>query len=125
MSGYFYSEGKSRKEVKSNSPDNKEEGDNLYKQLKEYKESELLFLHDKRVPASSSLCERLARVFKRKQKQVIVFQSQENPEYLCDSLSIVHFLRMNDSRVYQKIAEIFSRRKPPKLKMEGAAEIMA
>jgi len=38
--------------------------------LREFKESELLFLHDKRVPANNSLCERLARVYKRKQKQV-------------------------------------------------------
>ncbi|MEZ3444668.1 MAG: hypothetical protein K1W30_05960 [Lachnospiraceae bacterium] len=35
------------------------------------KENELLFLHDKRVPANNSLCERLARVYKRKQKQAV------------------------------------------------------
>lgn len=101
------------------------EGYNLYRRLKEYKENELLFLHDKRVPANNSLCERLARVFKRKQKQAMVFRSQENLEYLCDSLSIVHFLRNNDSSVYQKIAEIFGRKKPPRLKEKRAAERMA
>lgn len=101
------------------------EGYNLFKRLKEYKESELLFLHDKRVPSNNSLCERLARVFKRKQKQMMVFRSRENLEYLCDSLSIVHSLRMNDVSVYQKIAEIFRRKKSPRLKTEGTAEIMA
>lgn len=73
------------------------EGYNLFKRLKEYKESELLFLHDKRVPSNNSLCERRARVFKRKQKQMMVFRSQKNLGYLCDSLSIVHSLRMNGS----------------------------
>lgn len=38
------------------------EGYNLCRRLQEYKESELLFLHDKNVPADNSLCERLARV---------------------------------------------------------------
>lgn len=101
------------------------EGYNLFKRLKEYKESELLFLHDKRVPSNNSLCERLARVFKRKQKQAMVFRSQENLEYLCDSLSVVQLLRMNGNSVYEKIAEIFGRKKPPGLKTEEKAEIMA
>lgn len=100
------------------------EGYNLFKRLKEYKESELLFLHDKRVPSNNSLCERLARVFKRKQKQAMVFRSQENLEYLCDSLSIVYSLRSNGGSVYQKIGEIFERKKPPGLKIKKAAEIM-
>ena len=38
------------------------EGYNLFLRLRKYKENELLFLHDKRVPANNSLCERLARV---------------------------------------------------------------
>lgn len=95
------------------------EGYNLFKRLKEYKESELLFLHDKRVPTNNSLCERLARVFKRKQKQVMAFRSQENMGYLCDGLSIVHLLRMKGSKVYPEIAGIFRRKKPPRLKTEG------
>lgn len=101
------------------------EGYNLFKRLKEYKESELLFLHDKRVPSNNSLCERLARVFKRKQKQMMVFRSQESLECLCNSLSIIHSMRMDDTSIYQKIAEIFSRKKPPKMNTEEVAEIMA
>ncbi len=101
------------------------DGYNLYKRLKEYKENELMFLHDKRVPANNSLCERLARVFKRKQKQAMVFQSQENRKYLCDSLSILHFLRNNGRSVYPKIAEIFGRENPPRSKEKRVAERMA
>ena len=101
------------------------EGYNLFRRLKEYKESELLFLHDKRVPANNSLCERLARVFKRKQKQAMVFRSHESLDYTCDGLSIVHLLRTKDDSVYQRIAEIFERKKPTRLKKNVAAEIMA
>lgn len=92
------------------------EGYNLYLRLKKYKESELLFLHDKRVPANNSLCERLARVYKRKQKQAVTLRSQENLCYICDGLSIVYLLRSNEENVYQKIAEIYGRERPPKQK---------
>lgn len=80
------------------------EGYNLYLRLKKYKENELLFLHDKRVPANNSLCERLARVYKRKQKQAVTLRSQENLCYICDGLSIVYLLRSNEENVYQKMA---------------------
>ncbi|MDC7286917.1 hypothetical protein NXH76_03825 [Blautia schinkii] len=87
------------------------EGYNLSLKLRKYKENEMLFLHDKRVPANNSLCEMLARVFKRKQKQVMVFRSQENPNYVCDGLSVVHLLRAKEGSTYQKIADIFRRKK--------------
>ena len=90
------------------------EGYNLFQRLRKYKENELLFLHDKRVPANNSLCERLARVYKRKQKQAVTLRSQENLCYICDGLSIVYLLRSNDENVYQKIAEIYDRERPPK-----------
>ena len=95
------------------------EGYNLFLRLREYKENELLFLHDKRVPANNSLCERLARVFKRKQKQAITLRSQDNLCYICDGLSVVYLLRANEENVYQKISEIYGRRRPPKVN-EGA-----
>ena len=44
-------------------------GYNLYRRLVEYKDSALLFLHDKRVPFNNSLAERLARTHKRKQSK--------------------------------------------------------
>ena len=78
------------------------EGYNLFLRLREYKENELLFLHDKRVPANNSLCERLARVYKRKQKQAITLRSQESLNDICDGLSIVYLLRSQNVDVYQK-----------------------
>ena len=92
------------------------EGYNLFLRLRKYKESELRFLHDKRVPANNSLCERLARVYKRKQKQATVMRSQENLQYLCNSMSTVYMLRCNDGNTYESIAEIFRRKRPPKPK---------
>ena len=53
-------------------------GYNLFLRLRKRKENELLFLHDKHVPANNSLCERLVRVYKKKQKQAVILRSQEN-----------------------------------------------
>lgn len=100
------------------------EGYNLSVRLREYKESELRFLHDKRVPANNSLCERLARVYKRKQKQATVLRSQRNLEYICDSLSTVHLLRSNTENVYQEVAAVFERKRQPKPKKETLADAL-
>ncbi|MBR0091620.1 MAG: transposase [Lachnospiraceae bacterium] len=89
------------------------EGYNLYLRLVRYKESELLFLHDKSVPANNSLAERLARVFKRKQKQAIVLRSNENFRALCNSISLIQTFRYKDEEnLFQRVAEIFARPKP-------------
>ena len=86
------------------------EGYNLYRRLLEYKESELRFLHDRNVPADNSLAERLARIYKRKQKQAIVLRSGDNFVYLCDSLSVINTYRqMEDGSLYDRVQEIFSR----------------
>ena len=95
------------------------EGYNLYLRLKKYKESELRFLHDIRVPANNSLCERLARVYKRKQKQAITLRSQKSLEYICDGLSIVYLLRpKEEGSVYKEICDIYSRKRPIKSQRE-------
>lgn len=95
------------------------EGYNLYRRLREYKGSELRFLHDKRVPANNSFCERLARVYKRKQKQAITLRSQKSLEYICDGLSIVYLLRSKEEgSVYKEICDIYSRKRPQKPRKE-------
>lgn len=100
------------------------EGYNLSVRLRKYKESELRFLHDKRVPANNSLCERLARVYKRKQKQAMALRSQKNLGYICDSLSTVYLLRTNAENVYQEVAAIFDRKRPPKSKEVVSAGVL-
>lgn len=92
------------------------EGYNLYLRLVKYKESELRFLHDKKVPADNSVAERLARQYKRKQKQAIVLRSDENFSCICDSLSVIQtFRRREEKNFYNKVVEIFSR---PKVKKQ-------
>lgn len=117
---------KAKEEYEENPPSRYyREGYNLAVRLGEYKESELLFLHDKRVPANNSLCERLARVYKRKQKQAMVLRSQKNLEYICDGLSTVHLLRTNMENVYLGVAAIFERRLPPKPKKDVLADVLS
>jgi hypothetical protein len=94
------------------------DGYNLYLRLQEYKKYELLFLHDKRVPANNSLCERLARLYKRKQKQAMVMRSFTSLGYLCNSMSVLYTLRTNEKNIYEQVTEIFNRPRPPKSKTE-------
>ena len=105
------------KEYLDNPPsDYYREGYNLFKRLVKYKESELLFLHDKAVPANNSLAERLARVFKRKQKQMMVFRSRDNFEYVCDSLGILYTLKFEEGNLYNRVTDIFERKRYRKKK---------
>jgi len=90
------------------------EGYNLYLRLVKYKENELLFLHDKNVPADNSLAERLARQYKRKQKQAIVMRSRENFACICDSLSVINTSRREEGNFYHKVINIFGRPRPGK-----------
>ena len=92
------------------------EGYNLYMRLVKYKQNELLFLHDKRVPSNNSLCERLARVYKRKQKQVMAMRSFENLRSLCNSMSMIYLLRNREENLYQKVSSIYERKRLPKEK---------
>lgn len=85
------------------------EGYNLQNRLREYKESQLLFLRDKRIPSNNSLCERNARVYKRKQKQAMTLRSFPHLEYLCDGISVLASLRAQEEHVYETAAAIFER----------------
>lgn len=84
------------------------DGYNLYKRLYEYKDNHLLFLYDKNVPATNNLCERLLRIFKRKQKQVMAFRGDESLEYLCDSLGIIASLRSKSENLYEITGSVFN-----------------
>lgn len=111
------------REYEDNPPsDYYRDGYNLYCRLKKYKESELLFLHDKRVPSNNSLCERLARVYKRKQKQAMTMRSFANLGYLCNSMSTVYLLRNTEENLYQKVSDIFERKRPVKEKIIPGAQ---
>jgi hypothetical protein len=85
------------------------DGYNLYKKLEKYKAAHLLFLHDRRVPATNNLSERLLRVIKRKLAQVMTFRSFDSLEYLCQSMGTVASLRAQGSNLYEGVASIYNR----------------
>lgn len=84
------------------------DGFNLKERLREFREAHLLFLHDKNVPADNNLAERLLRIFKRKQRQVMSFRSFESLEYLCQSLTMLAHLSNDEANLYESASRIFS-----------------
>lgn len=83
------------------------DGFNLKKRLREFREAHLLFLHDKDVPTSNNIAERLLRIFKRKQRQVMSFRSFSTLDYLCQSLTMLAQLHSRKVNVYRSVADIF------------------
>lgn len=83
------------------------DGFNLKDRLREFREAHLLFLHDKNVPADNNIAERLLRVFKRKQRQVMSFRSFNTLDYLCMSLTMLAQLCSRKVNVYKSVADIF------------------
>ena len=88
------------------------DGYNLFLRLREYRHNHILFLHDMDVPATNNLSERLLRGYKRKQKQVMTFRSDENLQHLCDCLGMLSSLRRKDTNMFHEIADIFNRHLP-------------
>ncbi|NLB56452.1 MAG: transposase [Lentisphaerae bacterium] len=83
------------------------DGYNLYRRMREYKDACLLFLHDKNVPSDNNRCERLARIFKRKQKQAMTFRSFHSLACLCQCLTVMETLRSQNVNFYQSIVNVF------------------
>ena len=88
------------------------EGSRLAKRLLEYRESELLFLHDLSVPPDNSRAERIARVFKRKQHQAITFRSMEGLGNVCVAKTAIEGARSRGASVHDMMTEVFSRPMP-------------
>ncbi|MFB0920658.1 MAG: transposase [Oscillospiraceae bacterium] len=76
--------------------------------MREFREAHLLFLHDKNVPADNNLAERLLRIFKRKQRQVMSFRSFKSLEYLCQSLTMLAHLSNDEANLYERASRIFA-----------------
>ena len=88
------------------------DGFNLYKKMLKYRESHLLFLHDRRVPHTNSLSERLLRVFKRKQHQMMTFRCFDSLDNLCSSLGVIASHSAQGKNLYESVAYIFDIEKP-------------
>ncbi len=83
------------------------DGYNLYLRMEEYMADHLLFLHDRRVPATNNEAERLLRNYKRIQKQAVTFRSFENIDYLCQCMSMLVMMRREKNNIFDRVSQIF------------------
>lgn len=91
------------------------DGYNLYKRLEKYKDSHLLFLHDRNIDYTNNLSERQLRKFKRKQKQAVTFRSKQSISYICDMLGIIETRKRRGENIFQTMTEIFEHKMTPRL----------
>jgi len=82
-------------------------GYNLYARMESNKVAHLLFLHDRNVPYSNSLSERLLRIYKRKQHQVMAFRSFGSLDKLCNALGTIATLREQGNSLFESVSAIF------------------
>ena len=76
--------------------------------MEKYMRNHLLFLHDLRVPATNNEAERLLRNYKRKQAQAVTFRSFESIDYLCQCMSMLVLMRLEDpANIYDRVSRIF------------------
>lgn len=87
------------------------DGYNLFRRMRDYRDAHLLFLHDLRVGPDNSLCERKARVFKRRQHASMAFRSFDNLGYVCDGIATVDNVRVAGKDVFAEASAIFGRPK--------------
>ena len=85
------------------------EGYNLSVRLNEDREAILLFLHDRSVPATNNTCERAARVYKRKNHQVMSFRSKSGDAYYCDGLSVIQTMKKQGKNLIEGVTKIFKK----------------
>lgn len=84
------------------------DGYNLYRRMEKYMSNHMLFLHDRRVPATNNLAERLLRAYKRKQTQAVSFRSFDSIESLCQCMSMLLMMRKNEeTNLFNRVSRIF------------------
>lgn len=100
---------KAKKEYENVPPgDYYRDGYNLYLRMEKYMQNHLLFLHDSRIPATNNEAERLLRNYKRKQAQAVTFRSFESIDYLCQCMSVLVLMRLEESaNIFDRVSRIF------------------
>ena len=84
------------------------EGYNLFLRMEKYMRNHLLFLHDLRIPATNNEAERLLRNYKRKQAQAVTFRSFESIDYLCQCMSMLVLVRLEEpANIFDRVSRIF------------------
>ena len=88
--------------------DHYRDGYNLFLRMEKYMQNHLLFLHNSRVPATNNEAERLLRNYKRKQAQAVTFRSFESIDYLCQCMSMLVLMRLEESaNIFDRVSKIF------------------
>lgn len=85
------------------------EGVNLLKDLTETPDDYTLFLKDLEVPPTNSLCEVLARLFKRKTAEVMTFRSMGGVEAWCAFQTAVMEILSEGFELFDTMTSIFDR----------------
>ena len=81
---------------------------NLFLRMEKYMRNHLLFLHDLRVPATNNEAERLLRNYKRKQAQAVTFRSFESIDYICQCMSMLVLMRLEEpENIFDRVSRIF------------------
>ena len=84
------------------------EGYNLFLRMEKYMRNHLLFLHDLRIPATNNEAERLLRNYKRKQAQAVTFRSFESIDYLCQCMSMLILMRLEEpENIFDRVSKMF------------------
>ncbi len=84
------------------------DGYNLFLRMEKYMQNHLLFLHDSRVSATNNEAERLLRNYKRKQAQAVTFRSFESIDYLCQCMSMLVLMRLEEpTNIFDRVSRIF------------------
>ena len=84
------------------------DGYNLFLRMEKYMQDHLLFLHNSRVPATNNGAEQLLRNYKRKQAQAVTFGSFESIDYLCQCMSMLVLMRLEEpTNIFHRVSRIF------------------
>ena len=84
------------------------DGYNLFLRMEKYMQNHLLFVHDSRIPATNNEAERLLRNYKRKQAQAVTFRSFESIDYLCQCMSMLVLVRLEEpANIFDRVSRIF------------------
>jgi hypothetical protein len=83
------------------------DGYNLYKRMRDKKEDYVRFLHNMEVCPQNNLCERRARVVKRKGHAVITFRSDDGLIWYCNGQSVLESAKAAGMNLYDYVSKVF------------------
>jgi len=83
------------------------DGFNLCKRLSEKPEDYLLFLHDKDVPPTNNLAERMARDYKRASAASMGYRSATAHSFFCDGLSMIKTHLLRGDNLFDYVCDCF------------------